>query len=123
MTEQSTPQLDAIVNDLTVMCCEALMQGETIDHARVEALSRALVVNGWERHHAHDLPVSIVIRNRVLEQCQEPSMHRVAELKGLVSAIQKAFDSARRYSSSMPMEDKALEDRPSNSALPPRTTG
>ncbi len=112
-----SPQIEAILSDLTEICCGMLESEENAGDERVTALVQSLSTNGWERHSADSAPLSTVLKNRVKEKCQEPAMHRGAMIDGIVDKIQRAYDDASRMRSSAPKGKEQKEAQP----MPPKT--
>lgn len=93
-------ELEAQLEALTEICCEAL-KGETdIDPKRVEQLAKALLKSGYER--GDHKPLSAELEQRVRERCKEPAIHRGAEIKSITEAVQAEYDKAVRWQSEQP---------------------
>jgi len=122
--EKTTLQIDAILNDLAGLCCEATEPGGTLDVERRDRLVEALSTNGWERHRDKDEPLSTVIKNRVLERCKEPGMHRGAAIEGLAKEIEETYREYARFRASTPDSNRPSEKgEGKGSKMPPRTMG
>lgn len=98
----STPQIEAILDELAELCCEALASEATLNGNRVGELVQSLSTNGWERHSDELAPLGTIIEKRVLSRCQEPSMHRGAALGALISEVQQKYDAAKPDSANAP---------------------
>lgn len=116
----STPQIDAILDDLTTLCCQALTAGDILDQQRVDELVESLSQNGWKRHSENYPPLATVLEQRVRERCREPAMHRGAEVESLTQKVQRAYDNHSRYQASSPASDSAERDHAARQAHPPR---
>lgn len=112
----ATVQIEAILDELAELCCQALTSGSTLDAERRDELVQSLSANGWERHEPSQ-PLSTEIKKRVKDRCREPGMHRGAAIDGLTEQIEKAYQDYSRYRTSAPQQEN--DDDP----MPPRTTG
>ena len=101
-TDTTSPQIEAILDDLADLCCDAMSDGKTLDTDRVKALVTSLSTNGWLRHNQNGPPLSTVIEKRTLAKCQEPSMHRGGALENLTRQIQEMYDDISHYDQSAP---------------------
>ncbi len=90
-TVKTTPEIDAILSELTELCCNALTASDELDHARVDELVESLSTNGWERHRGDAAPLSSILKDRIKGACSDPALHRGAALDGLVSSVQQAY--------------------------------
>ncbi|MGB7347188.1 MAG: hypothetical protein WBD20_23400 [Pirellulaceae bacterium] len=97
-----TPQIEAILDELAGLCCEALDAEGTLNESRVGKLVQALSTNGWERHSDESPPLGAIIEKRVLSRCKEPSMHRGAALDALVGEVQQKYDAVKPDSAKSP---------------------
>lgn len=102
---QTTPEIDAILNELSELCYQTITGDQPFDIDRAEQLVRALVVNGWQRHREHDPPLSELIKRRVREQYLERAMHRGAELEGLAHQIEQMYHQITRYNTRSPQSN------------------
>lgn len=114
---QTTPQIEAILDELTELCCDSLDSNTVSDADRLDQLVLNLSTNGWERHNEGSPPLSVLLKERMKDRCREPAMHRGGELDGIVSKVQKAYDNAAQFRSSAPGSENEAE------AKPPRTLG
>lgn len=115
-----TPELKAILDKLVALCCESMVPGNELDAAAVERLVSSLKTNGWERHTADRRPLSAILEQMTLSRCRDEAMHHPAQLKGITSQIEKAYDKVA-WDSSMPASERSAGDRSDNQASPPRT--
>lgn len=112
---QTTPEIEAILNDLTDLCCTALSADAELDRSRIDELVASLSTNGWKRHSEGEAPLPTLLKDRITQRCKEPAMHRGAAVDGIVAKVQEAYESVSRMDASSP------SDKPPQ-AMPPRTT-
>lgn len=112
----TTPEIEATLNELTEMCCGVLSSEATLDSDRVKSLTQNLSTNGWQRHTSDAPPLSTILKNRIKEQCVEPAMHRGAAIDGVVQQVQAAYKKASAMHASSPSDDNHSQ------AMPPRST-
>ncbi len=112
----TTPEIEATLASLTQLCCDGFDGNKPLDLDRVDALTKNLSTNGWERHSSGSAPLSTILKTRVKSACQEPAMHRGAELDGMVAKIQAAYRKASRMEASSPGDENQQQP------MPPRTT-
>jgi hypothetical protein len=110
-----TPEIEAILADLTDLCCTALRPDSELEQSRVDELAKSLSANGWKRHSKDTGPLSDVLKARIKDRCKEPAMHRGAAIDGLVATVQHAYENASR------MEASGPDNKPPQ-AMPPRNT-
>lgn len=120
MTEKTRP-IENILQTLADMCYETLNERETLDQNRVDALVKSLVTNGWERHAEHEEPLKTQIEKRVRERNGEEEQHHSEQIVALTSRIQKAYDDANRFQTSVPEDQKPVSKRESLKAKSPST--
>jgi hypothetical protein len=113
---QLSPEINAILDDLTRLCCDALQPGGMLDHDRVRSLAANLSTNGWERHTTKFPPLSDLLKDRIKKSCLEPAMHRGAMIDGIVGEVQKLYADASRYQASAPKTKRPP-------SMLPRSTG
>lgn len=111
----TTPEIEAILADLTELCCTALSADGELDQSRVNELVESLSTNGWKRHSEGEPPLATVLKDRIKQQCKEPAMHRGAAIDGIIAKVQDAYEDASRMETSSPSEKTPQ-------AMPPRTT-
>ncbi|MCM2371650.1 hypothetical protein [Aporhodopirellula aestuarii] len=109
----SNPEIEATLEQLTELCCDAIKEGGEFQHELAEQLVTNLSTNGWKRHSKDGPPLSNVLKDRIREECPEPAIHRGAAIDGVVGEVQSLYDRASRYEDKTPGE--------SNQAMPPRT--
>jgi len=120
----STPQIEAILDELTAVCCEALEADKTLDEQRVARLVDSLSKNGWKRHSRDAPPLATVLENRVRERCREPAIHRGASVESVTQKVQRAYNNQSRYEASSPSEeDSHSSQNASDQARSPRSSG
>lgn len=100
--DPNTPELEAVLDALTSLTCDAMQADGNLDPEQVDQLVRALSNNGWKRHEAGREPLSVVLKQRARKACPEPAIHRGGGLDGIVGQIQKAYNNASRYEASAP---------------------
>lgn len=100
--DNTTTEIQAILDELTAICCRAMQKDGQFDRDRVHALVKSLSINGWKQHNDTGGPLATILERRVRESCQEPAMHRGAELRSLVDQIGSAYDQVSRYEASAP---------------------
>lgn len=120
MTEKPRP-IENILQSLADMCYEALNEKEALDQDRVEALVKALVTNGWERHAEHEEPLKTQIEKRVKARNGEEEQHHSEQIVALTTRIQKAYEDANRFQTSVPEDQKPVSKRNSLQAKSPST--
>lgn len=113
---QTNPEIEATLNNLTELCCDALQDDGEFNDEQAERLVTNLATNGWKQHSKNGPPLSVVLKDRIRTQCPEPAIHRGAAIDGIVSKVHRLYESASRFADSVPNND------PPN-ALPPRTLG
>lgn len=116
-----TPEIEAILNDLTDLCVDASSGDSTLNNARIDALVAALAMNGWERKSGDSAPLSVVLRKRIDQLAPTTSKH-AEMLEGILTQVQKAYDHEVRFRTSVPETDRPAADRNDNQASPPLTT-
>lgn len=120
MPEKPQP-IENILQSLAEMCYAALNEKGSLDQDRLDALVKALVTNGWERHAQHEEPLKTQIEKRVKEMEGEEGMFHSEQVVALTGRIQRAYDDANRFQSSTPEEEKPLSKRNSLQAKSPST--
>ncbi len=113
---ETNPEIEATLNELTELCCDALSSDSVLDTDRVKSLTSNLSTNGWQRHSSESAPLSTILKNRIKDRCREPAMHRGAVIDGLVKTVQSAYESASRMQASSPGNENQSQP------MPPRTT-
>ncbi|TWU00955.1 hypothetical protein [Stieleria varia] len=91
-TKQTTPEIDAILSELTHVAKEAF-EGGTLDSDRVDKLTQSLSVNGWKRHSSDAPPLEDQVRERVLASLDSRGTSHESELSAIVGKIQQSYDS------------------------------
>ena len=84
------PELESQIDALSTLCCDALRGGQVDIQTQAMPLLNALVIGGFQRLSKEHLQVRL--ESRVLELCQEPAIHRRAELSGITGPLQEAFE-------------------------------
>ncbi len=120
--EPSTPQIDAILRDLTDLCVASIRDNEAFNDDRAKQLVESLKINGWDRHAAKQKPLRDQLRDRVFNALPDNTHPRRSELDGLLSHIQGMYKSVNQYETRLPVEDQRPGKDPHNQAAPPRTT-
>ena len=121
-TMDKTPEIDAILSDLTDLCIQVVNGESSTSSERVDALVNSLAMNGWERKSGGSAPLSVQLRKRVEEASSMRPSYHAEQLEGIIQHVQKAYDRAVRFSSSVPEEQKPPGEKSENEAAPPRTT-
>lgn len=119
--EDSTPEIERILDEITTICRDALLANEEFDRARIEQLTKGLVINGWKRHQSHSTPLVVQVKQRVTDSLENQSLHHKAQLEALAKEVQTAYDSASKYGTKMPESEQPLNKRKELSARPPNT--
>jgi hypothetical protein len=112
-----SPQINAILDDLTSLCCDAIESGGTLNDERAQSLAANLSTNGWERHTTDLPPLSVILKDRIRESCPEPAIHRGAVIDGIVSEVEAFYTNAARFRASSP------DNKNDSQAMSPRSTG
>lgn len=120
MTEKTHP-IENILQTLAEMCYESLNNQEALDQDRVDALVKALVTNGWDRHAQNEVPLKTQIEQRVKAMNGEEEKNHSEQIVALSGRIQKAYDDASRFQSSTPEDQKPVSKRQSLKAKSPST--
>lgn len=119
---KNTPEIDAILSELTVICIDAAKGDTATTSPRIEALVGSLATNGWERKQHEQEPLSAVLRKRV---DASPSSDRIQShgelLEGVLTQIQKSYDHAIRFRNTVPEEMRAPAASKRSQTLPPHT--
>jgi len=118
VNEPDSPELEAVLQSLVSLTCDAMKADGNLDPDQVDQLVRALSTNGWKRHESGREPLSVVLKQRAREACPEPAIHRGGGLDGIVGQIQKAYNDASRYDASAPPTNGEKPDHQTS----PRTT-
>lgn len=124
MTDHSTttPEIEAILDELAQMCRASMIDNEPFDDSRAERLVETLKRNGWCRHSSQEKPLRDQLRDRVFEGLPEHSHPRRGELDSLLSRIQSMHNSANQFDTKLPLEDRREPIEPRDQAASPRTT-
>lgn len=101
----TSPQIEAVLNDLAGHCCSVLNQDGVLNDDLIDQLVLNLSTCGWERHRADSAPLSDQLKDRIKDQCREPAMHRGGMIDGMVDKIQRAYNDKSRYRQSSPKDD------------------
>jgi hypothetical protein len=98
--ETNNPQIEAHLNELTKLCCEAFSTEMSTLGERTEPLLKSLLMSGYQRHAKQ--PLRTELEARVRAACPEPAMHRGAEINGVTEQIQKKYEDLLRWESRQP---------------------
>lgn len=115
-TMPTTPEIEAILSQLTDLCCDALQDGGEFNDEQAERLTKNLATNGWKQHSKDGPPLSSILKDRVRTHCPEPAIHRGAAIDGIVANVHRLYERAARFNDSAP-------DKSPPKAMPPRTLG
>ena len=118
----STPEIDAILNELAQLCVARIENNEPFDDDRALRLVQSLKVNGWERHSSHDKPLRDQLRDRVFDALPHSAHPRRSELDGLLGQIQHQYNAANQFETRLPTEAQRPNRDPHDQASPPNTT-
>ncbi|XZE54274.1 hypothetical protein SH139x_000231 [Planctomycetaceae bacterium SH139] len=119
--EDSTPEIERILDEITTICRDSLLANSEFDQARIDQLTKALVINGWKRHQAYSTPLAVQVKQRVIDSLENQSLHHKAQLESLAKEVQNAYDSASKYETTMPESERPVNKRKELSARPPNT--
>ncbi|WP_145074648.1 hypothetical protein [Aureliella helgolandensis] len=117
-----TPQIEAILRDLTDWVSDSLAGKSKPTDERIDALTESLATNGWMRHQPAQGTLSDAIERRVRDQSRLDVMNRGAALRGLLNRIQESYDRYSDMRSSVPNQQLPIGERPENQPHPPVTT-
>lgn len=117
----NTPEIEAILKDLTDLCIDAAKGEGTLNQSRIDALTESLALNGWERKSGDREPLSVILRKRI-DQAVTTSFKHAEMLEGVLSHVQKAYEHAVRFRTSVPPDSRPLAEQTENQAAPPLTT-
>ena len=95
-----TPQIEAILDSLADLCCEAVSSNMTLQATRRDKLVQSLAANGWEQHSEGSKPIWVIVKQRARKRHPEPAMHRGAALESVAMDCQRAYDAFTRYRTS-----------------------
>lgn len=87
----STPEIEAILTELSEQCCSVLACGQPLDQRRVDELTSSLSVNGWLRHNRGEPPLKEQLARRVRSQIPAQSIHRASEIEGVVDSVVSSY--------------------------------
>jgi hypothetical protein len=118
----STPQIEAILNDLAELCVARIRDDEPFDDGRAKQLVESLKINGWDRHAKEQKPLRDQLRDRVFDALPENTHPRRSELDGLLSQVQGMYGSVNQFETRLPADDQRPGKDPHNQASSPRTT-
>ena len=118
----STPEIEAILDQLTQLCVDRIEHDETFDDDRARRLVQSLKVNGWERHSSHEKPLRDQLRDRVFEALPHSAHPRRSELDGLLGHIQHLYNTVNQFETRLPSEAQRPNRDPHDQASPPNTT-
>ncbi len=119
--EDSTPEIERILDEITTICRDALLANSEFDQTRIEQLTKGLVINGWKRHQAYSAPLVVQVKQRVTDSLENQSLHHKAQLESFAKEVQNAYDSASKYETTMPENERPVNERKELSARPPNT--
>jgi len=120
--EKTTPQIDAILDKLSKLCCTAIAAGNTLDEDKCEELVRSLSANGWERHVGKQYSLSAILKERIVRDCPEPAMHRGAAIESFAQKVEQTYRDYARYRASTPDNEKPVAKDPTLQPQSPRKT-
>jgi hypothetical protein len=118
----STPQIEAILNDLAELCVTRIRDDEPFNDGRAKQLVQSLKINGWDRHAKEQKPLRDQLRDRVFEALPDTTHPRRSELDGLLSQIQDMYGSVNQFETKLPASEQRPGKDPHDQAQPPRTT-
>jgi hypothetical protein len=119
---KNTPEIDAILSELTAICIDAVNGDTATSSPRIDALVDSLATNGWERKQHEREPLSVVLRKRVdTSPSSEPIQPHGELLEGVLTQIQKSYDHAIRFRTAVPEEMKSPAASKRAQTLPPHT--
>lgn len=124
MTDHSTttPEIEAILEELASMCRASMVDNDPFDDARAKRLVETLKLNGWGRHASDEKPLRDQMRDRVFAGLAEHSHPRRGELDSLLSRIQTLYNNANQFDTKLPQEDRREPVAPRDQAESPHTT-
>lgn len=98
----TTPEIEATLQSLTDLCCDALQDDGEFNDEQAERLATNLATNGWKLHSEHGPPLSTILKNRIRTQCPEPAIHRGAAIDGIVAMVHRLYERAARFQDTVP---------------------
>jgi hypothetical protein len=103
--ETSNPQIEASLNALATICCDAISGGDNrAELERVDGLLKTLLMSGYARM---DRSLEVDLENRVKGQCIKSVSHRGGELSSLSAKLARQFSNLARQQSQTP-DDNTL---------------
>lgn len=95
-------EVEAQLEALTEMCCDAITSKAIFDDQRAEALAKSLLMSGYERRK--DQPLWAELEARIHQACPESAIHHGVEIKVMAEKVQGMFDQFVRWESRNPGE-------------------
>jgi len=108
----TNPEIEAQLESLTELCCDAIASDQAISDNRVKELAKALLMSGFEQKEG--APLSVQLETRVRKSCKEPAMHRGAEVKAVTESVQKIYTDLVRWQSEQPSTGNKSAPKPAN---------
>lgn len=93
-------EIEAQLDALTDLCCDAVEGDRPMDEGRVEKLVRALLMSGFEQRGGK--PLSARLEERVRERCGGRVVRHAAAIEGITQKVQHAYDHQVRWHSQQP---------------------
>jgi hypothetical protein len=118
----TTPEIEAILHDLADLCMQATNGESASSSDRMDSLVNALAMNGWERKSVETEPLSVHLRKRVEDATPTRPTYHAEQLEGVLQKIQKSYDHAVRYRTSVPEDQRPAGKKAQDQASSPVTT-
>ena len=101
--ETTNPQIEANLDALATICCDAINGESDAGLERTDALLKSLLMSGYNR--IGDRPLQVDLETRVKEKCGAFLPHRVSNLTSLSSTLAKKFADLARRESKTPIDE------------------
>lgn len=102
-SNETNPQIEAVFNDLAMICCDAIGGEQDSGVQRTDALLKTLLMSGyvWKNNSSFQSELEA----RVKDRCRDAVMNRGGELSALSGKLAKKFEVLARWESNTPSDD------------------
>lgn len=94
----TTPEVNAILDTLADLCCDAAAGNSEALDRRSSDLLKALVINGFDRVNAGSFDSEL--QKRVASSCSEGSKHHAEQRTSIIRRLNDEYQSLTRWTSS-----------------------